>query len=72
MKYFILFFLFFLFFSLNGCTILYYHIHKDDNGLYINYKGNRKPILSDNKSRYFINDKGNRVNLGATKAAYRN
>lgn len=68
MKYLILFV---LFISLNSCSMLYYRIHKDANGLYVNYKGIRKPIIIDKKNRHFINDKGKRVNLGATKSSYK-
>lgn len=59
-----------LLFTLNSCNILYYIVHKDGNGLYVNYKGSRKPVFKDKKNTYFFNDKGKRVNLGATKSAF--
>ena len=45
-------------------------VHKDGNGLYVNYKGSRKAVFKDKKNTYFFNDKGKRVNLGATKSAF--
>ena len=67
MKYLILIF---LLFTLNSCNILYYIVHKDGNGLYVKYKGSRKPVFKYKKNTYFLNDKGKRVNLGATKSAF--